>query len=136
MPTPQDILGTATLAATRVLTVNEPVSTNIFFEESITSLTASATLTGLTRDVGAVAGLAHKVAAFNAFAFASVAGTLRIEVSNDNTTWRRITADTAVAAGAAIILSVPVVARYHRAVFVNGAAAQTAFMANTSFTMA
>lgn len=109
---------------------------NVFYNESVTAQAASATLVGTARDVAVAAGTMHRYSAFNASAFADQAGTLRIEVSNDNTTWRRITADAAVAANVPVILSVPVMTRYHRAVFVNGATASTAFMLNTSFTAA
>lgn len=107
---------------------------NIFYNDSSTAQAASATLTGSSRDVGAAASANHRYSAFNAMAFADVAGTMRIEVSNDNSTWRRATADTAVAANTPVILSIPVMTRYHRVVYVNGATAQGAFMLNTSFT--
>lgn len=107
---------------------------NVFYNDSTTAQAASATVTGTARDVGVAAAAVHRYSAFNAMAFADVAGTMRIECSNDNTTWRRATADTAVAANAVVYLSVPVMTRYYRVVFVNGAAAQTAFMLNTSFT--
>jgi hypothetical protein len=109
---------------------------NIFYNESTTALAASATFTGTSRDVGLAAATVQPYAAFNVSAFADQAGTLRIEMSNDNTTWRRATADTAVAANAVGILSVPVVTRYYRAVYVNGATLQGAFMINSSFTAA
>ena len=111
-------------------------SDNAFWNESVAILAISQTVTGTSRDTGVAAGSNHRYAAFNAFAFADQAGTLRIEVSTDNVTWRRASADQAVAAGAALFLSVPVCARYHRAVYVNGAVAQTAFMLNTSYTVA
>lgn len=107
---------------------------NIFYNDSSTAQAASATLTGSSRDVGAAASANHRYSAFNVMAFADQAGTLRIEVSNDNSTWRRATADTAVAANTPVIMSIPVMTRYHRAVYVNGATAQGAFMLNTSFT--
>lgn len=107
---------------------------NVFYNDNTTAQAASATVTGTARDVGVAAAAVHRYSAFNAMAFADVAGTMRIECSNDNTTWRRATADTAVAANAVVYLSVPVMTRYYRVVFVNGAAAQTAFMLNTSFT--
>lgn len=107
---------------------------NVFYNDNTTAQAASATVTGTARDVGVAAAAVHRYSAFNAMAFADVAGTMRIEISNDNTTWRRATADTAVAANTAVILSIPVMTRYHRVVYVNGAAAQTAFMLNTSFT--
>lgn len=111
-------------------------SDNVFWNESVTAQAISATVTGATRDTGVAPGANHRYAAFNAYAFADQAGTLRIEVSTDNVTWRRATADVAVTAGAALFLSVPVVARSHRAVYVNGATAQAAFMLNTSYTVA
>lgn len=109
---------------------------NVFFNESVTAQAISATVTGIARDVGVAAAAGHRYSAFNAQAFADQAGTMRIEVSNDNTTWRPITATVAVAANTPVILSVPIMTRYHRAVFVNGAVAQTVFMLNTSFTAA
>ena len=116
------------------LNVQAVAQDNIFYNDSSTAQAASATLTGTTRDVGVAAAAAHRYSAFNAMAFADVAGSMRIEVSNDNSTWRRATADTAVAANTPVIMSIPVMTRYHRVVYVNGATAQGAFMLNTSFT--
>lgn len=110
--------------------------TNIYFNDSVVAQAASATVTGTGRDVGAAASAKMAYAAFNAFAFADAAGTLRIEASNDNATWYRVTADTAVAANTPVYLSVPVTTRYHRAFYVNGAAPQTSFKLNTSLTAA
>ena len=107
---------------------------NIFYNESTSAQAANATLTGTSRDTGAAAGSVHRYSAFNAFAFADQAGTMRIECSNDNTTWRRASADTAVAANTPVYLSVPIMTRYYRTVYVNGATLQTVFMLNTSFT--
>ena len=109
---------------------------NVFFNETVAALAGAATFTGTTRDVGIAAGAVQPYAAFNATAFADQAGTLRIEMSNDNVTWRRVTADQAVAANTAVSLSIPVVTRYHRAVYVNGATLQGAFMLNSSYTAA
>ena len=117
-------------------TVNAVNLNNIFFNESTTAQAAGATLTGSSRDVGYAAGGSHMRAVFNAFAFADQAGVVRIECSNDNTTWRRMTTDTAVAANTPVILTVPIMTRYHRVVYVNGATAQGAFMLNTSYTAA
>lgn len=122
--------------ATSLNVQNTPQS-NIFYNETTTVLAASATFTGTARDTGVAAAAAHRYSAFNAFALADAAGTMRIECSNDNTTWRRMTADVAVAANTPVILSVPVTTRYHRVVYVNGAGAQTSvFMVNTSYTAA
>lgn len=109
---------------------------NVFFNESITALAISATFTGTSRDTGVAAASFHQYAAFNAVATSNVAGTIRIEMSNDAVTWRIASPDTAVAANAVVTLSVPVVTRYYRAVYVNGATLQTVFMLNTSFTAA
>ena len=107
---------------------------NVFFNESVTAQAAAAVVTGTARDVAVAAASLHRYSAFNAFAFADQAGSFRIECSNDNVTWRRATADTAVAANTAVILSIPVLTRYHRVVFTNGATLQTAFMLNSGYT--
>lgn len=107
---------------------------NIFYNDSTTAQAGGATLTGTARDVGVAAAANHRYSAFNVSAFADQAGTVRIECSNDNTTWRRASADTAVGVSACVILSVPIMTRYYRAVYVNGATIQTQFMLNTSFT--
>lgn len=109
-------------------------SDNVFFNDSAANLAVSATFTGVSRDTGAAAGVEHHYAQFNAFAFSAQAGTLRIECSNDNTNWRRMTADVVVAANTPVILTVPVMTRWHRVVYVNGATLQTVFMLNSSFT--
>lgn len=136
--------GTAALANTQPVNVmamptvsaNAIAQNNIFYNDSVTAQAANATVTGAARDVAIAAGAVHRYSKFSASAFADQAGTLRIECSNDNATWRRITADTAVAANTPVILSVPVMTRYHRAVYVNGATLQGAFMLNTSYTAA
>ena len=111
---------------------------NIYFTETTTNLGASATYTGPSRSVGTGPGEQGRYAAFNAFATSAQAGTLRIDMSADGTNWYRAAADAAVAANAAVTLSVPVVQRFYRVVYVNGAGAQsgTAFMVASSFTAA
>ncbi len=129
---PVSVVGTATVSVS-----GSPLVTsqdNLFYNDSVVAQAAGATLTGTARDVGVAAAAAHRYSAFNASAFADQAGTLRIECSNDNVTWRRASADAAVAANTPVYLSVPVMTRYYRAVYVNGAVANTAFMLNTSFT--
>jgi len=106
------------------------------YTETTTPLTGNAVFTGPGRDSGAGAGALARDSKFNAYAFANVAGTLKIEASNDGTTWYRAIADQAVGAGAAVIASIPVIARLHRAVFTNGAGAQATFVLNTSYTAA
>ena len=107
---------------------------NRFWNESVTPQGASATVTGAARDVGAQAGQNHGLCAFNAMAVSDQAGTVRIESSLTGSTWYRSTVDVAVAAGTPAILSIPVVSRFHRAVYVNGATAQGSFKLDTSYT--
>ena len=112
-----------------------------FFAETTTPLGASSTFTGAAHDVGvtqganvgAVTGYSVKKSSFSAIAFADQIGVLRLEMSNDNTTWRRATADTALVANGVVSLTVPILARYYRAVFVNDVTAQGAFFLNSGF---
>lgn len=127
---PVDIVRSAT-----ALSVTD--NSTIGFAESSTALGASATYTGTGRDAGsAFTTTGSRYASFNAYAFSDQAGTIRIEFSQDASTWRRATADTALAANTPVILSVPVVTRYARMVFVNGTTAQTIFLCASSFTAA
>jgi hypothetical protein len=128
------VVSMPTTTVTGTVTANAASQDNIFYNDSIVAQAAGATVTGVMRDVAIAAAAVHRYSAFNAFAFADQAGTMRIECSNDNVTWRRMTVDTAVAANTPVILSVPVMTRYHRVVYVNGATIQTAFMLNTSYT--
>lgn len=123
-----------TTPVTGTVTANAVAQNNVFYNESVTAQAANATLNGISRDIAIAAAAVHRYSQFNASVFADQAGTLRIECSNDNVTWRRITVDAAVAANTPVILSVPVMTRYYRAVFINGAVANTAFMFNTSYT--
>jgi hypothetical protein len=97
------------------------------------ALTASATFTGSSRDSGAASGAAQYYAYFNAFFSTDQAGTARIDGSNDNSTWYTV-ATSALAANTPLILSVPVLTRYHRAVVVNGSTNQTFLWVNSSYT--
>ncbi len=134
--TPVNVLAMPTTTVTGTVTANAVSHSNVFYNDSTTALAISATFTGTSRDVAVAAGTVHRYSAFNAVAFADQAGTLRIEMSNDNTTWRRATPDTAVAANSPGTLSVPVCTRRYRVVYVNGGVAQTVFMLNSSFTAA
>ena len=117
-------------------TANVQDSNAIFWNESATAQAISATVTGTSRDCGAASGAAMRYSAFNVATLADQAGTVRIEGSNDNTSWYRLTVDTAVAANTPVILSIPVTTRYHRTVYVNGGVAQTLFRLNSSYTPA
>jgi hypothetical protein len=113
---------------------------NPFWNESTTPLGGSATFTGTAKDAIIDSPVESPTAAtgvspyaqFRAYAFTDQAGTLRIDVSNDNTTFRT-GATVAVTASAPFTLSVPVVARYFRVVLVNGATPQTLLNLNCGF---
>jgi uncharacterized protein YaiE (UPF0345 family) len=112
---------------------------NIWYQESVTGQAGAATLTGTARDIGVASATNHRFSAFNAQVLTDQSGTLRIEASNDNSTWHPATANVALVAassGFALQLSIPVIARYHRAVMVNGATLQTRLLFNTSYTAA
>lgn len=115
------------------LNVTATNADNIFYNDSSTALAANATFTGTARNSG-TSSTNLRYAKFNAFAFSDQACTIRIEASTDSATWRRATADVAIAAGTSQYLTVPVVAAFHRLVVVNGATAQTAFQASSSYT--
>lgn len=121
-----NIVNTANVAVTGTPSV---IMTPGIFNDSVTNLAASATFTGVTRDGGA----ANVYRRFVAFGWALQAGTMRIEMSNDGATWRPVTLDTAVAANTPVQLDIPVVTRYYRVIFINGATAQTGFMVNSAF---
>lgn len=112
------------------------VSEAIFFNESTTPIAGAATFTGLARDIGVVPGVSAYACIFNAFILTDQTGVMRIEISNDNITWRRATIDTAIAANVPLFTSTKVVARYHRVVIVNGVTIQGFVMINTSYTSA
>lgn len=121
------VSGTQPVSGT--VTANVGTSGLVVYTDSVANLAISATFTGTSRDGGATP-------AYNLFivnAFADVAGTVRVEKSTDNTNWRRATADVAVAANTGQELTVRVTARYHRVVYVNGAAAQTVFSLTSSY---
>ncbi|MCX7759510.1 MAG: phage portal protein, partial [bacterium] len=66
-----------------------------------------------------------------AYVYADQAGTLYLEQSRDSSTWR-VTATQAVTAGNSYAIQTPIIGRYVRARYVNGATAQGAFDLNTS----
>jgi hypothetical protein len=105
----------------------------VFFNDTTTVLAASATFTGTARDVGVAAGAQTQQTYFNGSFFADQAGTASIEVSNDNTTFRTM-ATAALAASTPLILTVPIMTRYHRVKLVNGATLQGLSMVNSSYT--
>jgi hypothetical protein len=116
--------------------VNNIPQSSITFDETNTNLAANATFTGASRDVGSASGANSRYSAFNVVSIADQVGVLRVEMSRDGTTWKRASADIATAINVPMTLSVPIVSRFYRCVYVNGATAQagTAFMINSSFT--
>lgn len=111
----------------------------IHFVESTTAPNASATVTGTSRDVLAVASGSVVSTGYptevRLSSLASHAGTLYLEVSNDNATWFRIKQQAAaqnVASGLFIAeIAHKPTHRYARAVYINGATTATSFSLNT-----
>lgn len=106
----------------------------LFFNESTTVLGGGAVYTGPARDSGIAAGQLADYGYFQCFALSDLAGTMRIECSNDNVTWRRATIDQAVGVNTPVVLKVPMLTRYWRVVYTNGGTPQTIFMLNSGFT--
>lgn len=105
------------------------------FSETATALAASATLTGASRDTAAVAGgVGTRFKNFIAEVFTDQPGTLFIDKSTDNTTWRQA-ATLAVAAGVNATLEAKITCRYYRLRYVNGATVQTVFLPTAAFTV-
>lgn len=111
-------------------------SQGIWQQISVAAQAISAVSTGTARDLQvAVAGSASGSTAYfkeyRSLVWADQPGTLYVEVSPDNVTWRRVRAipTTVVLAGnnVAEVSYLPTV-RYARSVFVNGATANTAFL--------
>ncbi len=119
--------------------IGSVLRSGIWQDDTATALAASGTFTGATRDV--TASVTNGVIAngypeeFRALAISDVSGTLRLEVSRDNVTWREIKSvpTTLVRAGGlytAEILYRPAT-RYARIGYVNDATAQGHFTAQT-----
>lgn len=103
------------------------------FNDTSTPLGGGGSVTGASRDVN-TAGTAY--AFFVAEAYADVAGTLFVEKSADSATWYPANgAGAAMGAGATASVKVPLVARYYRYRFVNGAGAQTTFAVFSNFVL-
>jgi hypothetical protein len=105
---------------------------NIFYTGTTTPLTATSTYTGSTRDTGVAAGTAEPYAYFNAFFLADQIGTAFVDGSNDGSTWF-VAATSSLSISTPLALTVPVMFRYHRARFVNGATNQGSFVVNSSY---
>lgn len=95
----------------------------LVYTDSSANLAISAAFTGTSRDAGSTVGYG----VFAANAYADQAGTLYLEKSTDNTTWRPARL-VAVAAATPVELKMLITTRYNRVRYVNGAVAQTAFL--------
>lgn len=104
------------------VTANIGTITSTIYADSVTNLAISATYTGTARD----AGTSPLFRRFTARAYSDQAGTLKIQDSTDNVTWRDV-ASTPIVGGVCSNLSIDILARYNRVVVVNGAVATTAF---------
>lgn len=113
---------------------------NVWQDDSTATLASAATFTGTARDMlGVAAGTSMaggQPHSFVAAAVSDVTGTLYVEVSRDNTTFRRafsvaMTQDAGASNPFSAVLEVPVFTRYYRLAYVNGAGAQSYFMAQT-----
>jgi len=136
-PLPTSIIGSTNAALlASVARVGFNASHGIWYDDSSTVLAANATFTGTSRDllVTATATAFTNVATFaeelRVSAESDQSGTLWVEVSRDNTNWRRVksVATAAVTGGGqyAEILLQPSW-RYARVGFTNGATLQTRF---------
>jgi hypothetical protein len=109
--------------------VGTPVAS---WTDSVANLGGAATFNGTGRDLLGAApgvGILDGYTRFRAFAFADVAGTLFIDFSTDNATFRVANGGgQAVAAGQGQVVDLPVVTRYARVRYLNGAGAQAAFL--------
>ena len=110
-------------------------ATTVFHNETTSNQTNATTLTGTTRDTGFAAGTVCPWNYFNWTVYNSHASTIWIEMSNDNSTWRRATVNVSVLADSVQTISVPVVTRYYRGMNLQGAVTSTGFMANSSYTV-
>lgn len=103
--------------------------TNVPFLLSTTALAAAASFTSTVMDFAASRDFKH----LNVYAWADQAGSMRVEQSWDNSTWRKTHELTVTASTPALIADADILMRYVRLVFTNGATLQGAF--SFAFTM-
>jgi hypothetical protein len=105
------------------------------FTDSTTLLGAGGTVNGNQRGVTADSKGRSPQSVFVAEAFSDVAGTLYIDKSNDfGATWRQV-GSVAVPAGSSAQLSTRITCLAYRSRYVNGGAAQAAFLLTSAFTV-
>lgn len=117
-----------THAVSGTVTSNIGASGLAVYTDSSANLAGGAAFTGTSRDGGSTP-------AYNMFVvniFSDQAGTLKIQKSTDNTTWRDA-ATVEVTAGVPRELTVRCTARYHRVYYLNGATLQTQFLLTSAY---
>lgn len=115
-------------AQTHTVTANIGSAGLTVYIDSSTNLAGGAAFTGASRDGGST----QSYNMFVASAFADQSGTLKIQKSTDNTTWRDA-ATVAVTAGVPQELTVKCTARYYRVLYTNGATLQTQFLLTSAY---
>lgn len=119
---PTAVTAVPTIATVTTVSTANVVASPVSYRDSTTALAAAATFNGTGRDIGTTLGYNT----FCANATASHDGTLFIDRSADNTNWSEC-ARVAVTATAPGLLQVPIMARYYRVRYLNGATLQTSF---------
>lgn len=119
---PIPAMQTHAVTGTVTATANIGTCTSVIYADSTANLASGATFTGTARDAGATP--AYQT--FIARAFSDQVGTLKIQDSTDNVTWRDVSS-TPLVANICSTLKVDTLARYYRVLVVNGAVATTAF---------
>lgn len=117
-----------THAVTGTVTANIGTSGLLTYTDSVANLAGAAVFTGTSRDGGATP-------AYNEFVASAVsdqAGTLKIQKSTDNTTWRDA-ATVAVTANTPVEITAKCTARYYRVLYTNGATLQTLFSLTSAY---
>jgi hypothetical protein len=136
--TPTVSIGSALLASgSRIGATGTP---GIAFTDTTANLAAAGTITTTVRDslpsgvATANIGTTSYPRAFRIWAASDVVGTVNLEISADNTTFHRIDSQSLVAVGSsfAFFKEYPVMTRYYRMVYVNGATIQTKFILGSS----
>lgn len=114
----------SSVTATANIGTNSPT----IYADSTTTLAAAGVFTGTARDAGSTPAYQR----FVARAFSDQSGTLAIEDSTDNTTWRLVQSS-AVTAGTCVTLAIVILARYNRVKYTNGSTIQGAFRLTSGY---
>lgn len=136
---PWTVLGNSVALGSGGSTIGVVYRRGVWQDDTATALAAAGTFTGSSRDVVQASAGASNFGTGTAgvdlcrfIAVSDVAGTLAIEISRDNTTWRRIweepTSNASTGGLHVAEVEIKPATRYVRAVYVNGAAAQGHFL--------